>query len=106
MKHINVYISKDNISHYDIDDTIFDDPYMEAITRAVENSNIKKGVLPTATIRCWNTKTPKNIYMYNSYWVMVNAGLYKKAELLREKFKLQHNIDLSKEPVHGNYIEK
>jgi hypothetical protein len=59
-----------------------------------------------ATIECWDIKKPAKTFRYNSYWILVNASCYKKAELLREKCRMQHGYDLAKEPMHGNDLGK
>ena len=103
IKNITVCLSKDNIAEYNIDTNLFADPFQEAITRAIERGTKNTGILvnirPIAT--CWETKKPKKQHSYNSYWSMINAGQYKKAELLREKFKLQYDLDLAKETMGG-----
>lgn len=97
-------MTADNVSEFEIDTEIFDDPFMEAATRAVERCRKLKGAIIRPIARCWDKKTPKKQQMYNSYWILVNAGCYDKAELLREKFRLQNDIDLAKEPVHGRDV--
>ncbi len=102
IKTVVVRLTADNVTEYDIDTDIFDDPFMEAATRAVEKTKRKKhnGIIrPVAD--CWDKKIPKKTYPYNSYWILVNAGCYGKAEQLREKFKLQTDCDLAMEPKHG-----
>lgn len=101
IKTIVVRLTADNVQEFEVDCNIFDDPYLEAATRAVEKTKNKKhGIVKTIT-ECWNKKTPKTTHFYNSYWILVNAGCYVKAELLREKFKAQTDCDLKKEPIHG-----
>lgn len=102
IKTITVRLTADNVQEFPIDTAIFDDPYLEAATRAVEKTRSQKkhGIIrPVA--ECWEKKTPKKSYLYNSYWILVNASYYDKAELLREKFKMQSDCDLAKEPIHG-----
>jgi hypothetical protein len=103
IKKITVCLSKDNITEHIIDVTEHSDPFFEAITRAIEAGNTVKNVLihirPIAT--CWETKNPKKMYSYNSYFPMINAGQHVRAELLREKFNFQNDIDLAKEPIGG-----
>lgn len=100
-KNIVVRVSSDNILEFKVDSEIFDDPFMEAATRAIEESKKSKHSIVRAITECWEKKAPKRVIMYNSYWLLVNAALYSKAELLREKFKMQTNCDLAKEPMHG-----
>jgi hypothetical protein len=104
IKTIVVSLTSDNISEFDINIDVFDDPYLEAATRAVEKNRKVKGAIIRPIITCWEKKTPKKTSMYNSYWILVNAGCYTKAEQLREKFKMQHNVDLKNEPLHGRDV--
>jgi hypothetical protein len=103
IKNITVCLSEDNTAEYIVDSDLFTDPYLEAITRAIErgtkNTGILVGIRPIAT--CWETKKPKKQHSYNSYWSMINAGQHIKAERLREKFKSQYDLDLAKEPIGG-----
>jgi hypothetical protein len=101
IKTVIVKLTADNVSEFDIDTDVFEDPFMEAATRAVEKTKSKKHGIIRSMIDCWDKKLPKTPYMYNSYWVLVNAACYTKAELLRDKFRSQYDIDLSKEPLHG-----
>lgn len=104
-KTVVVRLTADNIQEFDIDSEIFDDPYMEAATRAVEKTKSQKHGIIRAVTECWDKKDPKKAVMYNSYWVLVNAACYKKAEILRDKFKMQTDCDLAKEPIHGRVIK-
>ena len=94
----------DNLSEFEIDTDVFDDPYMEAATRAVEKFRKVRGAIIRPITNCWDKKTPKKPEMYNSYWILVNAGCYAKAEQLREKFKAQNDVDLKNEPLHARRI--
>lgn len=104
-KTVVVRLTADNVQEFDIDTELFDDPYMEAATRAVEKTKNQKHGIVRAITECWEKKDPKKAVMYNSYWVLVNAACYKKAEILREKFKMQTDCDLAKEPVHGRVVK-
>lgn len=101
IKTIVVRLTADNVQEFDINTEIFDDPYLEAATRAVEKTRKQKHGIIKAVTECWDKKTPKRPHLYNSYWLLVNASCYSKAELLREKFKAQTDCDLKKEPLHG-----
>ncbi len=101
LKTIVVRFKHDNVFEMDIDADIFDDPYLEAATRAVEKIGFKKGSMLRAITECWEKAKPKNSALYNTYWVLVNAAHYNEAERLREKFKAQTNCDLAKEPKCG-----
>jgi len=101
IKNIVVRLTADNVQEFDVDTDIFDDPLLEAATRAVEVTRKQKYGIVRAVTECWDKKTPKKSVLYNSYWILVNAGCYNKAEQLREKFKMQTKCDLAKEPLHG-----
>ena len=100
-KTIVVRFSKDGTHEFDIDADVFDDPYLEAATRACEKIRNNKGAIIRAITECWEKDKPKNSAIYNSYWILVNAACYEKAEALREKFKAQTDCDLAKEPKCG-----
>lgn len=104
IKQIVVKLSADIMFLFDIDPNIFDDPHLEAATRAIERCKIQKYNIIRPIIETWDKKyqkTPKKHQLYNSYWVLVNAALYSKAELLRQKFMMQSDVDLAKEPICG-----
>jgi hypothetical protein len=87
-----------------IDSEIFDDIYMEAATRCIEKRKDDEDLKLAIILECWEkkeTNNPNKHFCYNTYYVMNNAGLYTKAELLRHNFKLISNIDLKKESMRG-----
>lgn len=101
-KNIVVKLAADNIFEIEVDSSIFDDPYLEAATQAIEQCKVKKYGIIRPVTECWEKKDEKNIrkhHLFNSFWILVNAALYKKAEQLREKFMEQTDVDLSKEPI-------
>lgn len=99
VKTVVVCLTKDNISEFDIDIESFDDPFLEAATRAIEEGRKSRGKIIHPTVTVWEKKSPRKTQkIYNSYWILINAGCYAKAELLREKFAVQTDIDLSKQP--------
>ena len=99
-KNIIVYLNSENITEHEVDVDLFEDPFFEAITRAIESRNKNIHIKVRSTATCWEKQTPKIKHCINSYWTMINAGLYAKAELLREKVKVQNDVDLAKEPIH------
>lgn len=101
IKTIVVRLTADNIQEFNIDTEIFNDPFLEAATRAVEKTRKQTHGIIKAVTECWEKKLPKNQHFYNSYWILVNASCYAKAELLRKKFMAQTDCDLKKEPLHG-----
>jgi hypothetical protein len=105
IKKIVVKLAPDNIYEIEVDSEDFDDPLMEAATRAIEQCKIKKYGIIRPFAECWDKKDDKNQkkhQLFNCYWVLVNASCYKKAELLRERFKEQEDVDLAKEPICGH----
>lgn len=83
-----------------IDSDIFDDIFLEACTRVLEN-HIKVGNLLVSPFMETRLKRGKNIYIFNTYKILINASFHEYAENLRENFKRESNIDLSKEPIKG-----
>lgn len=105
IKTIVVRLTAEDVQEFDIDCDVFEDPYVEAATRAIEKSKKKKHGIVRHITECWDKKFPKKIITYNSFWVLVNASCYKKAQQLREKFMMQTDCDLSKQPLHGRIKE-
>lgn len=89
----------------DIDADIFDDVYVEAATRAIEKRTPLEGFKVTVVLECWekkDQKRPDKHYCYNTYRILINAGMHEKAEMLRMNFKNMHGIDLQKESMRGD----
>lgn len=91
----------------EVDAAIFDDIFIEAATRVVEHhkKDIKFFTKLMIISECYenkDAKKPEKHYQINMYHILVNAGLYSLGELLREKTKNLHNIDLQLEPVRAN----
>src|SRR3972149_982946 len=77
------------MDEYPIDPEIFDDVYVEAATRAIEKRKDLPGLKVAVVIECWEKKDfkrPEKHYCYNTYRVLINAGMYNKAEILRQNF--------------------
>ncbi len=89
----------------DIDETIFDDYCAEACTQILEIKFKNETCVVSAFLQCViinkNKKASKKIYTYNTYKILINAALYKKAEILRQIFFKSTKIDLSLEPIKG-----
>ena len=90
-----------------VDSAIFDDIYVEAVTRVVENH--KKDVTFFHKIKviaeCYEKKDVKNPDKHeivNMYHALLNAGMYSLSELLRTKTKNLHKVDLKLEPIRTN----
>lgn len=90
---------------FSIDPEIFSDIYMEAATRALEKRKDGKKFLVTVVMECYLKKDEKNAdkhFVYNTYFVLINAGLYFKAEMMRLNFLKSHGVDLRKESLKGD----
>ena len=87
---------------FEIDPDVHEDIYMEAATRAVEKRKALENFKVTVMVECWEKKDankPDKHFCYNTYFILVNAGLHKKAEMLRLNFFKMHKIDLQKESL-------
>jgi hypothetical protein len=106
LKKIVVKSGKHWMDEYEIDSTIFDDVYLEAATRAIEKrkdmlSKLRLG----AILVCWEKrdfKRPERHFCYNSYYILVNAGLHKTAEIYRANFLKMYGRDMKKESLKEN----
>jgi len=90
---------------FSIDPEIFDDIYVEAATRALEKRKEGEKFLVTVIMECYLKKEEKvsdKHYVYNTYFVLINAGLHLKAEMMRLNFLKSHGVDLRKESLKGN----
>ena len=88
-----------------IDSEVFDDVYMEAATRSIEKKKDEPQFKVAVVMECWekkDVKVPDKHFVYNTYFVLVNAGLHEKAEMLRINFMKLHSIDLQKENLRGD----
>jgi len=90
-----------------VDSSIFDDVYVEAVTRVVENH--KKDITffhkMKVIAECYEKKDAKDVSKHvtvNMYHILLNAGMYSLSELLRTKTKNLHKIDLQLEPIRTN----
>ena len=106
IKTIVVCVDSKTTVEYAIDTEIFDNPFVEASTRALEACRYKPHFKVRPAILCWDKLHQKDPHTYNAYFLMVFAGMHSRAELLREKFKYQYDIDLAQEPIHGKSVSK
>lgn len=89
----------------EIDSTIFDDVYMEAATRVIEKNKNTPDFSVAIVMKCYEDKDEKDPYkqfVYNTYYVLVNAALYDKAEMLRLNFLKVHGIDIKKQSLKSD----
>jgi hypothetical protein len=104
LKTVVVKCSNFWMDEFDIDSDSFDDIYVEAATRAIEKRKDTPGFKVTVILECWEKKDfkkPEKHFCYNTYRVLINAGLHEKAEILRLNFMRMHGIDLQKESLRG-----
>jgi len=90
---------------FDIDSSIFDDVYMEAATRAIEKKRKEPNFKIAVIMECYEKKDVRKKdahFIYNTYFVLNNVGMYHKAELLRINFLKEHGIDLKLESIKGD----
>ena len=104
LKKVVVKCSDFWMDEFEIDSEIFDDIYVEAATRAIEKRKDLPGFKVTFIIETWEKKDfkkPDKHYCYNTYRILINAGMHDKAEMLRLNFMRMHGIDLQKESLKG-----
>jgi hypothetical protein len=85
-----------------VDADIFDDVYMEAATRVIESNRSKPNFSVSIVMECYekkHNKDPNLHFVYNTYFVLINAAMYEKAEILRLNFIKLHGIDLKKQSL-------
>lgn len=91
----------------EVDEDIFDDPYVEACTRCIE-LKLKKSdggsdflVNPVMLVKSDKRKNSKE-KVINTYKILLNAGLPSKAETLRKIFFMSTEVDLAHEPLSSS----
>ena len=83
-----------------VDSDIFDDVYVEACTQAIESNFKSNNMLVAPFIEAF-VKNGKNVYIFNAYKILSNAGYHVFAENLRENVKKNMSVDLRNEPIRG-----
>lgn len=90
-----------------VDSSVFDNIFIEAATQVVEKYKKdmtffnKICIIGEAYLKENKEKIVEH-YQVNLYHILLNAGFYSMAELLRQKTKDLHNVDLKFEPVIAN----
>ena len=87
---------------FDINSEIFDDILLEASTRFAEQHVKKQNIKISPILTAWEKKDAKNYekhFCYNSYYIIINAGFHRKAEIMRKNFMAATGIDLKKEKI-------
>lgn len=107
-------LTADWSSVVEVDSNIFDDGYVEACTQAIEQKikDVNKPQLFSADpcnlfvnpiMVCHNLSEPKQKERYiNTYKILQNAGMPKRAENLREVFLQNVEVDLAYEPLSAS----
>lgn len=93
------------VKEYNVDSDIFDDVYLEAATRFAEHHVKKQNAKIAPILTSYEKKDAKNYskhFCYNSYYVIINAGFHKKAEIMRRNFLTVAGVDLQKENLKSN----
>jgi hypothetical protein len=89
----------------EVDSEIFDDIYVEAVTRAVERRKSKPGFTISFIIEAWEKKDfadPYKHYVFNTYKILINAGMHRIAEIIRMNFLKENQIDLRYESLRSD----
>ncbi len=93
------------VKEFEVDSELFDDIYMESATRFVEQHVIKPNAKIPPILSTYIKKDVKNYnkhFCYNSYYLMINAGFHKKAEIMRKNFMTISKIDLKNESIKSS----
>ena len=88
-----------------LDSTLFKDLYMEAATRVIEQNKDNPKFQLSPVMICFDKKDVNNVdkyYLYNTYYILINAGLHKKAEAFREIILKMHSFDIGEEKLMEN----
>jgi hypothetical protein len=104
LKKVVVKCSNFWMDEIEIDSEVFEDVYVEAATRAIEKRKDLPKFKLTVILECWEKrdfKKPEKHFCYNTYRVLINAGLHTKAEMFRINFMKMYGIDLQKESLKG-----
>jgi 3-polyprenyl-4-hydroxybenzoate decarboxylase len=93
-----------------INHDIFDDPYIEACTQVIEQkvrslqADDDLHVNPVMLCKSLDNLSHKERYI-NTYKVLLNAGMPARAELLRDTFMENINVDLAMEPISSSFTK-
>jgi hypothetical protein len=97
-----------DIKEYNVDADIFDDVYLEAATRYVENYIKERNAKITPILSTYDKNDINDFskhYCFNSYYIIINAGYHIKAEAMRDNFKKISGIDLKYEKLKSGSNE-
>lgn len=88
----------------EIDSAIFDDPYTEACTRAIEILAKNKKISLSCVMMC-RSENSIILNSFNTYKILINAGYHISAEILRKALIQQTGHDWAKEPLKNKKYE-
>jgi len=96
MKVIVSYLGKSE--EYDSEFTKQQDAYLDAAKQAMLKLDPMKPRKVSVIMECC-CKGERRSRLYNTYFVLLAAGMTTEAERIRERFKRMSGIDLAKEPA-------
>jgi hypothetical protein len=98
MKVIVRYLGK--AEEFNSDCTIQKDAYLDAAKQAMKSLDPSKPRNVSVVLECCRKGT-KRSHFYNTYFVLLAAGMTTEAERIRDNFKRGFDIDLAKEPARN-----
>ena len=98
MKVIVSYLGKSE--EYGSEFTKQQDAYLDAAKQAMKSLDPPKPRNVSVVMECCRKGT-KRSHFYNTYFVLLAAGMTQEAERIRSRFKTQFDIDLAKEPARA-----
>lgn len=72
--------------------------YLDAAKQAMKSLDPSKPRKVSVILQCCRKGT-KRSHFYNTYFVLLAAGMTEEAKRIRNRFKVQFDIDLAKEPA-------
>ena len=98
MKVIVSYLGKSE--EYDSKFTKQKDAYLDAAKQAMRSLDPNSPRKVSVILECCRKGT-KRSHFYNTYFVLLSAGMTIEAERVRSRFKEGFGIDLAKEPARN-----
>jgi hypothetical protein len=98
MKVIVSYLGKSE--EYTSKFTKQQEAYLDAAKQAMKNLDPTQPRNVSVILQCCRKGT-KRSHFYNTYFVLLAAGMAEEADRIRSRFKTQFDIDLAKEPARA-----
>jgi hypothetical protein len=73
----------------------------EAAKQELKGMDPQQPRLVSVVMECYRKGFPKKAMFFNTYFVLLAAGMTEEAERLRARFKEQFDIDVAKEPTRN-----